>query len=53
MFFGPCIALIRVFAEARVGVVNGTDKEWLFNGWKVCDGLDPEGNVVQFRERAG
>lgn len=26
------------------------DKEWSFNGVAVCDGADPEGNVVQFRE---
>lgn len=23
------------------------------NGVTVCDGLDPEGNVIQFREDAG
>jgi hypothetical protein len=28
-------------------------KEWSFNGVTVCDLLDPEGNVVQFRESAG
>jgi hypothetical protein len=27
-----------------------SDQEWTFNGVVVCDALDPEGNVVQFRE---
>ena len=49
VFFVPSIAQMRASAEAQGGVLNGTDKEWLFNGWKVCDGLDPEGNVIQFR----
>jgi hypothetical protein len=25
------------------------EKEWSFNGVLVCDALDPEGNVIQFR----
>jgi len=29
------------------------DREWSFNGVTVCDGVDPEGNVIQFREHAG
>ena len=53
VFFVPNIAKVRASAEAHGGVVNGADKEWLFNGWRVCDGLDPEGNVIQFREQAG
>jgi hypothetical protein len=28
------------------------DREWSFNGVTVCDGFDPEGNVIQFREDA-
>jgi predicted enzyme related to lactoylglutathione lyase len=52
VFFVPSIAEVRASAEARGGVLNGAEKEWSFNGWKVCDGLDPEGNVVQFREPA-
>ena len=53
VFFVPSIAAVRTAAAERGGVLNGAAKEWLFNGWKVCDGLDPEGNVVQFREKAG
>ncbi len=28
-------------------------QEWPFNGVTVCAALDPEGNVIQFREIAG
>jgi hypothetical protein len=24
-------------------------KDWTFHDWMVWDGLDPEGNVIQFR----
>jgi hypothetical protein len=30
--------------------MEASDKEWTFNGVVVCDALDPEGNVLQFRE---
>jgi len=51
VFFVPRIADVRAVAEALGGVLNAAEDEWWFNGWKVCDGLDPEGNVIQFRER--
>jgi catechol 2,3-dioxygenase-like lactoylglutathione lyase family enzyme len=50
VFFVPSIASVRAVAEAHGGVMEPADKEWSFNGVKVCDGLDPEGNVIQFRE---
>jgi catechol 2,3-dioxygenase-like lactoylglutathione lyase family enzyme len=50
VFFVPSIASVRVVAEANGGVMEPVDKEWSFNGVMVCDGLDPEGNVIQFRE---
>jgi len=50
VFFVPSIASVRVVAEAHGGVMEPVDKEWSFNGITVCDGLDPEGNVIQFRE---
>jgi hypothetical protein len=52
VFFVPSIATVRTAAETHGGVLNGVEKEWLYNGVKVCDGLDPEGNVLQFREQA-
>jgi hypothetical protein len=32
--------------------MNPTGMEWSYKGRRVCDGLDPEGNVIQVRERA-
>jgi catechol 2,3-dioxygenase-like lactoylglutathione lyase family enzyme len=53
VFFVPSISGLREIAEAHGGVMEPADQEWSFNGVTVCDGLDPEGNVVQFREVAG
>ncbi len=50
VFFVPRIASVRVVAEAHGGVMNPADQEWSFDGVMVCDALDPEGNVIQFRE---
>jgi hypothetical protein len=52
VFFVPSLVGARVAVEAHGGVMNSPDKEWSFNGARVCDGLDPEGNVIQFRESA-
>jgi predicted enzyme related to lactoylglutathione lyase len=53
VFFVPSIAVARASAEAWGGVMSGADQEWSFEGSTVCDGLDPEGNVIQLRERLG
>jgi hypothetical protein len=29
--------------------VQAADKEWAWRGFRACDGVDPEGNVVQIR----
>jgi catechol 2,3-dioxygenase-like lactoylglutathione lyase family enzyme len=34
------------------GTLRAQDAEFLARGYRVCDGSDPEGNVIQFRERA-
>jgi catechol 2,3-dioxygenase-like lactoylglutathione lyase family enzyme len=52
VFFVPSISSLRGVAEANGGLMEPADREWSFNGVTVCDGLDPEGNVVQFREVA-
>ena len=41
----------RTAAAARGGEVNPPEREWQFHGFRVCDGHDPEGNVVQLRQR--
>ena len=53
VFFVPSISRLREVAETHGGVMEPVDREWSFNGVAVCDGLDPEGNVIQFREQAG
>jgi catechol 2,3-dioxygenase-like lactoylglutathione lyase family enzyme len=53
VFFVPSISRLRAVVERHGGVMEPADQEWSFNGVTVCDGLDPEGNVIQFREDAG
>ena len=52
VFFVPSISRLRGLAESHGGVMEPTAAEWSFNGVTVCDALDPEGNVIQFREHA-
>jgi hypothetical protein len=33
------------------GQVDPAEREWNDQGCLVCDGHDPEGNVVQFRQK--
>ena len=44
------IATVRGLALTVGGFVDPADLEWTFGSIRVCDGHDPEGNVVQFRE---
>jgi catechol 2,3-dioxygenase-like lactoylglutathione lyase family enzyme len=53
VFFVPSISRLRRVAETHGGVMEPVEQEWSFDGLTVCDGLDPEGNVIQFREYAG
>ena len=53
VFFVPSISSLRRVVEQKGGMMEPSDREWSFNGVTVCDGLDPEGNVIQFREVAG
>jgi predicted enzyme related to lactoylglutathione lyase len=46
----PSIADAREAARANGGELNPPAKEWKFQGLRVCDGCDPEGNVIQLRE---
>jgi len=49
-FAVPSIAAARAAAPAHGGVVDPAEQEWEFGQVRVCDGHDPEGNVVQVRE---
>ena len=50
VFFVPDFARLRSVAGSLGGSIEPADREWSFNGVPVCDGLDPEGNVIQFRQ---
>lgn len=45
------IEAARATAASCGGQLSPPECEWQFQGFRVCDGHDPEGNVVQFRER--
>ncbi|MFM9927362.1 VOC family protein [Variovorax sp. H27-G14] len=53
-FIFPVVSLAaaRELAAASGGALKPAQAEWAFNGWRHCDGHDPEGNVFQLRERA-
>lgn len=53
VFFVHSLAGIRMIVSAHDGSMEPRDKEWSFNGVAVCDAIDPEGNVIQFREISG
>ncbi|HVT10506.1 MAG TPA: VOC family protein [Polyangia bacterium] len=42
------LAAARELARAHGGQVLAEEHEWADGGARVCDGADPEGNVVQF-----
>jgi predicted enzyme related to lactoylglutathione lyase len=44
------IASAQNRAAERGGAMNAVDTEWEFEGARVCDGHDPEGNVFQIRQ---
>ena len=46
------LAAARSRAAKHGGAVGAEDAEWEGEGFRACDGHDPEGNVVQFREPA-
>ncbi len=44
------IADARARAAELGGALNAMEREWEFDGAKVCDGHDPEGNIFQLRQ---
>ena len=44
------IEAARAAATSAGGRINATRHEWRFGAHRVCDGLDPDGNVIQLRE---
>ena len=51
VFFVRSLEGVRTIVSTHGGAMEPRDKEWSFNGVAVCDAVDPEGNVIQFRER--
>lgn len=45
------IAAARTAAGLHGGELNPAEREWTFQGCCVCDGCDPEGNVLQVRQQ--
>jgi predicted enzyme related to lactoylglutathione lyase len=50
VFHVESIDAIRRVIASLGGEINPPEREWNYQGRRVCDGHDPEGNVVQFRE---
>jgi hypothetical protein len=50
VFAVPSLAAARAAAQANEGELYPPGKEWSFQGLRTCDGVDPEGNVIQLRE---
>jgi predicted enzyme related to lactoylglutathione lyase len=50
--FFPVVSLsnARARAAALGGRLRPEDEEWEGRGFRACDGIDPDGNVIQFRE---
>ncbi len=44
------ISEARAKAPALGGKINSASTEWEAGNFRACDGFDPEGNVIQFRE---
>ena len=50
LFAVASIAEARSKASALGGALNPKDEEWEAGAFRACDGHDPEGNILQFRE---
>ncbi len=53
VFAVKSIAEVRANAPGLGGNLNPVEDMFEARGFRACDGYDPEGNVIQFREDAG
>jgi predicted enzyme related to lactoylglutathione lyase len=53
VFAVPELDAVRAAAKATGGFLKPAEAAWDIRGHTVLDGWDPEGNVVQFRQRKG
>jgi predicted enzyme related to lactoylglutathione lyase len=49
----PDIEDLRCIAAGLGGEVDPRNTQWDFQGFRRCDGVDPEGNVIQLLEPLG
>ena len=52
VFFVANMAMARDQVATLGGQLNPAGREWTFQGFRVCDGHDVEGNVFQLREKS-
>jgi predicted enzyme related to lactoylglutathione lyase len=50
-FIVASLEAVRHAAAATGGCLKPADAAWNFRGCTVLDGWDPEGNIIQFRQR--
>lgn len=52
--FFPMASLTEARATVAMlgGALQPAEREWSARGFRACDGVDPEGNVIQFRRAA-
>ena len=50
-FIVPSLEKVRAVAKASGGYLKPAEAAWHFRGCTVLDGWDPEGNIVQFKQR--
>ncbi len=53
VFDVPSIQDARVVSAHNGGEVWPEAREWDFGAFRMCDGRDPEGNVIQLRQQCG
>ena len=48
----PSLSEARERAAALGGRLRPAEQEWTARGFRACEAIDPDGNVIQFREEA-
>ena len=48
----PSLAQARERAASLGGKLRSQNEEWTARGFRACEAIDPDGNVIQFREDA-
>lgn len=50
-FVVPDLTELRLAVEQTGGCLKPEEMAWTFRGHKVLDGCDPEGNILQFKQK--